>query len=395
MAYAEKGRKRRIAAIFSMVVVLVFMGIPLWTVVCSFLHERTTHALVVAIYKNDTVAALAALHDGADPGTRQPPNDTPPTLAEFVRQFLRQMRGGKASTPTDIDRYPPMIALAAAKDNTAVVRALLEHGAKPDVHTRYSEDDPDENDVTEGETALMWAAQNDNVAMAKTLLDKGANPNLNDAGRGEAPLLLTTDPTLMEALIAHGADVHIQLQHSKFAGITPLRYVILNILDDEGGTPSHQSAYRCVEILLAHGADINENNGTPDSGYDATAIQMVAQHGEPADVRFVLAKGANPNLRDGIGWDALACAIEDGMEENMRVLLAHGVNPNKRDIDGRTPLFQAVDHGEDEPVKVLIKAGRESERPRQARQNATPIGSEGRQWYGRGDFAGGGCETLN
>lgn len=260
-----------------------------------------------------------------------------------------------------------MLALAAEKNNTAVVQALLKAGAVPDAYARYAEgydyeEVGDADDWTCGKTALMWATEHDNVAMAKALLDRGANPNFNAGYRCNVPLLETTEPDLMELLLAHGANLHIELKSSKCSGLTPLRHVIMSCLWGEGTSQKARAeCYRCVDVLLAHGADINENNGTHHgdvySGYDITAIQWIAQHGEPADVRYLLAKGADSHLCNEDGWDALRYAIEDGMAGNMRVLLAHGVDPNKRDKDGSTPLLQAVEHGEDEPVKVLIAGG--------------------------------------
>ena len=357
-------RKRQGAPVSILVILLGVAGMSSWILGRAFLRARATHALAIAVYHNDTDAALSALRAGGDPNTRQSPKDMPPTFLQVVQQFLRQMRGGKTPSAADADHRPPMIALAAAKGNTEVVQALLHSGASPNAYARYGEDEysPDDADATEGQTALMWAAKNEDMDMTKALLDSGANPNFNDSRWGEAPLLQTTDPAVMEILLAHGADVHIGLKHSKFAGITPLRYVILNLIDNEEAIQaSHLNGYRCMEVLLAHGADINEDHGSysdeEDRGYESTPLQMVARYGTPDDVRFVLAKGGGRYHGKVTDWDALASAIDDGRTDNMQVLLRHGFNANRRDTDGRTPLFQAVEHGVDGPVQALIDAG--------------------------------------
>jgi len=357
--------KRRLAFRSGLVLALLLIGVPVWIVGRAYRRERATHDLATALYKDDTRSALAALRAGADPNARRFEHDSPPTFGQSLRRFLQQLRGGKTVSEAEADHRPPMLALAAEKNNTAVVQALLKAGAVPDDQSRYAKDDEyddEQTDATYGETALMWAAEHDNVAMAKALLDRGANPNFNAGYRCNVPLLETTEPDLMELLLAHGANLHIELKSSKCSGLTPLRHVIMSCLWGEGTSQKARAeCYRCVDVLLAHGADIKENNGTHHgdvySGYDITAIQWIAQHGEPADVRYLLAKGADSHLCNEDGWDALRYAIEDGMAGNMRVLLAHGVDPNKRDKDGSTPLLQAVEHGEDDPIRVLIAAG--------------------------------------
>ena len=66
---------------------------------------------------------------------------------------------------SDWDVHPPMLALAAQKENIIVVEALLAKGAVPDAHTR-EETEAQADDETKGKTALMWASENNNVAIA-------------------------------------------------------------------------------------------------------------------------------------------------------------------------------------------------------------------------------------
>ncbi len=348
--------KRRLA-FHGGLLILLLIGVPGWVVGRAYRRERATHDLAIALYKNDTKSALAALSAGADPNARRFEHEIAPTPGQTLRRFLQQLRGGKTVSDSEPDHRPPMLALAAEKNNTAVVQALLKEGAVPDAQARYGKDEEyaDEDDSTYGKTALMWAAEDDNVALAKALLNRGAKPDLTAGYWGEAPLLETKDPELMEALLAHGADIHVQLRHGKFAGITPLRWLLLNSVG-EGVTTRH---YRCLDVLLAHGANIDEDGDRTKSederSFFSTALEIVSRYGEPADVRYILMKGADKSGNKGTF--ALGEAIDDGMTGNIRVLLARGVDPNRRNEEGKTPLMLAIEQGEDEPVKALIAAG--------------------------------------
>ena len=355
-------RKLGIVRILWLVLAVSLIGGPLWSVRRAFQYEKATHTLAVAVDSNDTSAALAALRAGADPNTRQRSTDRPPTITQTLQRFWQQMRDGKARAESESYHRPPMIALAAKRNNMSIVKALLERGAKPDAHALF-------DDVTGGETALMLSVENYNSDMVQLLMSKGADPNFNDTFESEAPLLKATDPAIIEMLLAKGADVHVGMKHGSYYGITPLRYLIINmVLNETIDVQWHRRFDRCAEVLLAHGADINETKGGRTNPiadgyaatmlqYDSTPIQIAAERCEPEEVRFLLAKGADPNLRDRSGRDALRCAIDEGITDTIEVLLDYGVNPNRRDKDGRTPLFLAVEKGEDEPVRALIRGG--------------------------------------
>lgn len=345
--------KWRCASTVSLILALILIGGSLWIVGRAFLRQQATHDLAVAVYKNDTASALAALHAGADPNTRQRPSDKPLTLMQFCVQFWQRMRGVKAPAQLDPCLYPPMIALAAAKNNTAMVQALLANGATPDVFTHYSRESDYyrsvEDDLTEGKSALMWAAQNDNFRMTKDLLDNGATANFDDIyQRGSALLYAAYDPAIIEMLLAHGANVRRSWKREK--GITVLHSIVFGLT--HAGDVERQQYYYCIKVFLTHGADINKR-----TWYGETPLLIAAQYNQAVDVRFLLAHGADPNFPAANGETPLERAINDGMTENVKVLLANGADPNRLDIEGRTPLFTAVEQGKERTVKALIAGG--------------------------------------
>ena len=117
---------------------------------------------------------------------------------------------------------------AADKDQTEVVRFLIEHGAEINARTDA------------GDTPLHWAAFDDKVNAAKLLLAEGAEINPKDKD-GNTPLHWAAargNVEMTELLIAHGADLKTKTRF----GCTPLR----------GAYDYHQAA--TARVLLAHGA---------------------------------------------------------------------------------------------------------------------------------------------
>ena len=56
-------------------------------------------------------------------------------------------------------------------------------------------------------------------------------------------------------------------------------------------------------------------------------------------VQLLLDNGADPNIRDHEGENALIIAVYEGDTEMVQLLLNKGADPNIRDNDGCTPLI--------------------------------------------------------
>ena len=88
-----------------------------------------------------------------------------------------------------------------------------------------------------------------------------------------------------------------------------------------------------VEKLLAGGAQIN---GIALEIPESTPLQIAAEAGNLAMVKFLIEHGANVKAEDAHGATALHSVKDD--TEVTRFLLAKGANPNAKDFNGNTPL---------------------------------------------------------
>ena len=92
------------------------------------------------------------------------------------------------------------------------------------------------------------------------------------------------------------------------------------------------------------------------SANGSTLLMQASLYGNAADVRWLLEKGANPNLANASGVTALMWATEDA--EKVRALLAKGADAKVRSADGQTAMLMASDQSNNaEVIKALLEHG--------------------------------------
>jgi uncharacterized protein len=101
----------------------------------------------------------------------------------------------------------PPISWASARGNYEAMSILMDHLA--DVNPMG----------VSGMTPLHYAATSTSIACLKLLLKDGANRNAKDKDRGWTPLHYAafhqTDPSWVEELLHHGADVNVKTENLK------------------------------------------------------------------------------------------------------------------------------------------------------------------------------------
>jgi ankyrin repeat protein len=116
---------------------------------------------------------------------------------------------------------------------------------------------------------------------------------------------------------------------------------------------SRSGSIDAINFLLDSGADVNLPGPSGDN-WDATPLQHAILERQPAVVRVLLDRGADPNRRGQGSQAPLLLAAGDTDPTMLTLLLAHGADATVENENGVTPLMHAVAagslHGPDRPT---------------------------------------------
>jgi len=104
---------------------------------------------------------------------------------------------------------------------------------------------------------------------------------------------------------------------------------------------ARSGAVEAMTALIDAGANVNHR----DSRHRWTVLLHAIHTQQPAAVRLLLERGADPNAATPGGVTPLLMAADDPDPTTVRLLLAHGANPHVEGPGGATPLTQAVSGG--------------------------------------------------
>jgi ankyrin repeat protein len=224
-----------------------------------------------------------------------------------------------------------------------------------------------------GFSSILLAIINSHYDVAAFLLDQGADPNIADEV-GRTPLYAAVDmhtlpdsnlpwPSelnsqlssldLIQALIAHGANVNAQLKkqqpyRSKVdrgadtmlgTGATPLLRAakagdteVVKVLLAKGADPKLTTKFGMTPLMAAAGLGTKEEDTTGRKKTEPEAI---------ASIKLCLDAGVDVNAADNQGETALHGAAQKGWDQVVQFLVDHGAKLDVKDKKGRTPLDAA------------------------------------------------------
>jgi ankyrin repeat protein len=202
-----------------------------------------------------------------------------------------------------------------------------------------------------GNTALVLAVSNRQRAAAEWLIQHGVAVNaVNEVGcaalHAVSANTCADDATMIELLLANGADVHQCAQGQLIA---------LDLTASSGNV-------QCARALIAAGADVNHSNilkmtslHTAIKEHQAAVAQVLLEHGATAVMNSVLPLKCVNGALCCFGLTALMMCTE---ADEVKLLLTAGADVHVTNSLGDTCLHVAAKHNWKAPLLcLLIKAG--------------------------------------
>jgi ankyrin repeat protein/Flp pilus assembly protein TadD len=251
----------------------------------------------------------------------------PPTLKARSRLLSAVLdRGDTARAQSLIESGVDAAGLDAAllsvveKDAELIeiVRLLLNKGARV-------------NQPGVRRTPLMLAIDRDHLETIKLLLAKGADVNaIVDRDTALAIAVKANNAAVVRLLLAAGADATAE-DLLYFASSAPWG------LTDEDANPYPERTSEILQLLLDKGANAKSAEG------DRALMNVNSLE----RVKFLLARGANPNAKGSDGLTPLIAAADRGDKQIVEALLSAGADVNAQDWHGNTALIRLLDASKD------------------------------------------------
>ena len=331
-------------------------GIQNITLGASAYPTTTTTPLRAAVERGDFDIVRLLLQFKADANAVGEDGRTALSLAVGNTNLVKLLLEAKADPNLGMSDLPLLLAVRA--NNDALVELLLRAGANPNQETECEifnltsapdSPGPASSSVTSKKnllrtgrrgkrTPLQIAVAEERPAMTKLLLHFKADPKSNDADGFPLVLSALGNTDSVKALLDAGADPDASDGHG--------RYALLR------AASTGNSAV--VNLLLAHGAK------TEVRGDGYTPLLAAIEIGSTNCVSSLLAAGADVNAKNESDWSALHYAVGLRRMAILQMLLAKGANPNVRNNTGQTPL----DLTKSQPGAGVVTTLRSGEEPR-------------------------------
>ena len=300
--------------------------------------------------KNGEIATVARLiESGSDLDARTQLFWTPLHFAAKYGQFdccrLLIEAGASISVPTKLRFFTPL-HIAALEGRTNIVQLFLEHGADLNLRT------------AEGWTPLHAAVEHAHRETVRFLLERGADPNLaKRTTKATFPLHSAARNgrrDILQLLLDYGADPNVQNKYGKYPkdfakeNGFPLLAELLKT-KPESPKPSKEPDATWMDNLIRSG-DLQLLENWLNEGGSVSYVPKnglpplfgAVLHGLPKTVRFLLERGANPNIKagwhsDGLVDFAITSSLANSREEFVEIvniLLDYGAKVTLLQSDG-------------------------------------------------------------
>ncbi|MEO7718757.1 MAG: ankyrin repeat domain-containing protein [Capsulimonas sp.] len=272
---------------------------------------------------------------------------------------------------------------AVRQGKLSAVQAALDQGATADAKVGW-EGQPGQYPVVMLAAQDLADARKKYLPIFRLLIERVSQPSASDTDAGRTLLMAAVDMNdlvSVKKLLEKGADVNARTKQFPTGGSALYNAVMAGGLKSSG-------ALAMTNVLLEHGAvvDAADADGT-------TPLMLAAQMDNLGVVQALLARGADPSLRDKRGWSAIRWAAGRGWSDVVTVLRDHspmdlheaaqfgdpvrvrarldaGDDVNAPDAQGMTPLMAAMKSGSVETTRLLLDRGADVNRKGQKGRTA-------------------------
>lgn len=302
--------------------------------------DDASEAFYSAIRSNDLAQLKTLLGQSADVNTRDGRGETPLMYAASVGSLDAMKLLLEKGADVNAQNQFGSTALIWSATDLGKVELLLEHGANPNLASKR------------GRTALLVAAMSDRSApIVRLLIDKGADVQAKDFLKTTALKAATfgNDTETVRLLLDAGLDPNA----ADLPGLTPLMMAA-----------GWNGNLETVKMLLAKGANVNAVSRpvmglptriAPSKFGNLTALIMAAPFGPPELIQTLLDAGANVNAKDVRGMTPLMLAVATDHQDPavIRLLLSRGADPRMKDESGFGAMDWARRAGQPKGLELL------------------------------------------